>query len=271
MDTRFWGPSGWKLLHLLSVQEYKGERAVSMARFLETIPYILPCKFCRASLTDYYRQHPYSIGTADTRRLNPELDLPRWMVTIHNCVNGKLRKQGLHPAANPSYESVMQTYHKLRDAPWGQQLMLLWDFLFSVAYHHPTRAAHSSPMPDCPTDIHTCTDPCEQNKWNVLPSAQRMRWYRRFWLLLPAVLPPEMGMHWKRVQKHHPPVWSTARSMTAWLWRMRCGLESHFHDPYRTVCSRLAEYSSDCGAKKGGITCRKSMRGRRTRKNEVGK
>ena len=130
MDTRFWGPSGWKLLHLISF-EYSTESAWSMANFLETIPYILPCKFCRASLTDYYRQHPYRLHG----RMDPKLDLKKWMFTIHNCVNGKLRSQGLHPEADPTYAQVKKIYTQKKS--WDQHLLNLWDFLFSVAYHHP--------------------------------------------------------------------------------------------------------------------------------------
>ena len=93
MDTRFWGPSGWKLFHLITFEadhRTTSEHSVEFANFFETIPYILPCKFCRASLTDYYRQHPYQING----KMNLKLDLKKWMFTIHNCVNGKLRKQG---------------------------------------------------------------------------------------------------------------------------------------------------------------------------------
>ena len=86
MDTRFWGPSGWKLLHLITFDyKYSPENAVTYAQFFETIPYILPCKFCRASLTDYYREHPFK--TQDS--LTKNLDLKRWLYNIHNCVNDK--------------------------------------------------------------------------------------------------------------------------------------------------------------------------------------
>lgn len=252
MDTRFWGPSGWKLLHLASYA-YDEAFSPSYANFFETIPYVLPCKFCRASLTDYYRVHPYS----DEKGMIPTLDVKRWMYTIHNCVNGKLRKQGLHPEVNPTYASVTQYYRTLYAAPWGQQIQLLWDFLFAVAYHHPNVAVHSSPMPDCPKEV-TCSS--ERNKWNVLPHRQRMYWYRRFWVFLPAVFPQELREKWQEVEKTNPPATDTRQTMMAWLWRMRCGLDTAFHDPYRTVCHKIAIHSSDCGTRKGGITCRGKTR-----------
>ena len=104
MDTRFWGPSGWKLLHLICEDyQYSAENAVRYAEFFETIPYILPCKFCRASLTDYYRLHPYQLANS---HMSPTLDLSKWIYTIHNCVNDKLRKQGFCKKRNPSFSEV---------------------------------------------------------------------------------------------------------------------------------------------------------------------
>jgi hypothetical protein len=265
MDTRFWGPSGWKLFHLITFDyEHTPFSSVSLANFLETIPYILPCKFCRASLTDYYRQHPYR---SENGSMIPTLDLKKWMYTIHNSVNAKLRKQGLHPAADPTYAEVKKVYTTFQQASWEEQLLSFWDFLFSVAYHHPKEASFDSkPMPDCPEDVTTCKDPCEKNKWNVLHWKQRMYWYRRFWTFLPAVLPHEIAKRWEEVEKQNPPTLSCRRSALAWLWRMRCGLDSTFHDPYTSVCHRIKTYSSDCGKKSGAITCR---RHKGTRKNKT--
>lgn len=256
MDTRFWGPSGWKLLHLVAFDyRFSAENAITYADFFETIPYILPCKFCRSSLTDYYRKYPYAIPE---HGMIPTLNATKWMYQIHNSVNQKLRKQGLHPAANPSYTSVLQEYTRLSKSSWETQLTLLWDFLFAVAHHHPKESAHSSPMPDCPAITAIGKDQCERNKWNVLPWTHRMRWYKRFWVFLPAVLPDEIGRRWKEMETKTPMAWESRRSMMAWLWRMRCGLDTSFHDPYRSVCRHIATYSSDCGKKKGGVTCRKS-------------
>lgn len=261
MDTRFWGPSGWKLLHHIAfTYEYTAESAVLCAAFLETIPYILPCKFCRASLTDYYRQHPFALQNS---YMNPLLDLPKWMYQIHNCVNDKLRSQGLPTPPNPSFRQVKQLYAQHLQAPWQQQLTLFWDFLFSVGYHHPTqRQFYSKPMPECPPAAKRSIDPCERNKWNVLPVKQRVYWFRRFWALLPAVLPPAIASHWKRVEHSHPPTLRTRQETMNWLWRMRCALDTGFHDPYRAVCRQVSQHSSDCATQRGAFTCRSRSRSR---------
>jgi hypothetical protein len=255
MDTRFWGPSGWKLLHLITfTYQYSAENALSYASFFETLPYILPCKFCRSSLTDYYRAHPYDLPGEG---MNPTLDVPHWMFIIHNCVNHKLKSQGLNPNRDPTFSQVKEAYMQLMKSSWEDQLMLFWNFLFAVGYHHPKEAApHSQPMPNCPAGVARCKDPCEKNKWNVLSWRKRMHWFRRFWVFLPAVLPPEISSHWIAVEAKNPPTFSCRRSTMAWLWRMRCGLDSRFRDPYTTVCKAIAQHSSDCGKTYGAITCR---------------
>ena len=255
MDTRFWGPSGWKMLHLITFDyEYSPTNAITYAQFFESLPYILPCKFCRASLTDYYREYPFSTHV----NLDPALDLKRWMYNIHNCVNAKLRSQGLNPTKDPSFADVKKIYEKWLICGWQEQLSTFWDFLFAVAYNHPKEAAHhSSPMPDCPKEVYKCKDKCEKNKWNVLGVRDRIYWFRRFWAFLPAVLPREIAKNWEAVEKKNPPTLACRRSTLAWLWRMRCGLDTDFKDPYTSVCHKIKSFSSDCGKKKRAITCRK--------------
>ena len=256
MDTRFWGPSGWKMLHLITFDYQFETHAIAYAKFFESLPYILPCKFCRASLTDYYRQYPFL--NSNKTNMNPDLDLKKWMYNIHNCVNDKLRSQGLNPTPNPKYSDVKQFYDKWVKCDWYKQLSTFWDFLFAVAYNHPKETMiHSKPMPDCPKEVYKCKDKCEKNKWNVLGLNDKIYWFRQFWLFLPAVLPSEIAKKWKEVEKTNPPTLECRRSTLAWLWRMRCALDSKFKDPYTSICQKIASFSSDCGTRKQAITCRK--------------
>ena len=270
MDTRFWGPSGWKMLHLITfTYTYSAETAYTYSKFFETLPYILPCKYCRSSLSDYYVDHPYEISnhmhtqsqsqSQTNGMMNPILNLEKWMYTIHNCVNKKLTSQGLHHSPNPSFAQVKAYYTKLKRAPWHEQLALFWDFLFAVGYNHP-KETPSKPMPDCPPTIRSCKDKRELNKWNVLPLNDRITWYKRFWSLLPVVLPSPIAAQWKEVEAKHPPTLDSRKSILAWLWRMRCGLDGGFKDPYTSVCKKIASYSSDCGTSRYGKTCRKNKR-----------
>jgi hypothetical protein len=261
MDTRFWGPSGWKLLHMISFNyEYSVENSYVFANFFETIPFILPCKFCRSSLTDFYKKYPYRLEDNNGKEgtMNPLLDVKKWMYNIHNCVNGKLRAQGLYPSSNPTYANVREYYNKLLTCDWSQYMVLFWDFLFAVAYAHPREMmSHSKPMPECPKEAYTCKDECEKNKWNVLCFKRRRFWFRRFWAYLPGVLPGELSHKWITAEKRNPIRLDCRRSILAWLWRMRCQLDTKFSDPYTSICKRIATFSSDCGSKKTAITCRR--------------
>ena len=54
MDTRFWGPDGWKLLHSITenyptVPDKKNKDLYR--KFFLSLPYVLPCVYCRKSLT----------------------------------------------------------------------------------------------------------------------------------------------------------------------------------------------------------------------------
>lgn len=270
MDTRFWGPSGWKLLHLISFDyTYSATNAITYASFFETIPYILPCKYCRTSLTDYYREHPFQI---ENTGLSPTLDLKKWLYTIHNCVNQKLRTQGLYHSSNPSFVYVKKVYERLLECSWEQQMAICWDFLFAVGYHHPKEMTrHNVPMPDCPKEVYRCKKQCEKNKWNVLPLKWRMYWFKRFWAFLPAVLPVSIALHWKAAEKIHHPTLECRRSTMAWLWRIRCTMDSNFKDPYTIICKKIAGYSSDCGHKKRGITCRRIKKQSNKRRKTIKK
>jgi hypothetical protein len=255
MDTRFWGPSGWKMLHLITFSyTYSPINTIVYSDFFETIPYILPCKFCRASLTDYYRKYPFS-------KTDKGFDIKKWLYNIHNCVNDKLRKQGLNPSSNPKYEDIKEFYNKWINCNWEKQLSTFWDFLFAVAYNHPKETInYSTPMNECPKEIYKCKDKCEKNKWNVLGLKDRIFWFNRFWSFLPAVLPEEIAKLWKEVENKNPPTLECRRSSLAWLWRMRCRLDSNFKDPYTSICKKVASHSSNCSSNKKAYTCRRKKK-----------
>jgi len=110
--------------------------------------------------------------------------------------------------------------------------------------------------------VYKCKDKCEKNKWNVLPLCDKIYWFKRFWAFLPVVLPEEISKKWKEIE--NPPTLKCRRSTLAWLWRMRCGLDSNFKDPYTSICKKITAYSSDCGKNKKAITCRKRKKTRMT-------
>lgn len=120
MDTRFWGPSGWQLFHLIAFRSKHPEEVLLMMKD------ILPCKFCRESTRQF------------THELPLQGDPAVWLYNLHNKVNEKLRKQALedpnviNPGQDPTFEEVKKKYDslKLTNVP-GR------DFLFSIAINYP--------------------------------------------------------------------------------------------------------------------------------------
>lgn len=245
MDTKFWGPSGWKLLHSLTFTYEPGRQKIAMKAWLATLPYVLPCKFCRASLTDYFRADDPDAATES------QDDLARFMWRIHSRVNEKLRSQGQTIPKDPTFKEIEQHYLLATTRqPKDCESFPGWDFLFSVAYNHPL-SSQGKPMPDAAPLSH---DDEELNKWNMLPARRRMKWWRRFWVLLPAVMPKAWAEAW--ISAKEKPRLDNKRSAISWLWRLRCNF-SHGADPYRAVCSRLAAHASGCSKSTRARTCRR--------------
>ena len=116
MDTRFWGPSGWQLLHLIAAEDLHTPHKKDL--FLAQ-QYILPCRFCRESTIEFM--------SSDYKYREPA---DRWLYDLHNRVNKKLRDQ----CADPTFSDIKQHYldllEKTPNAPPGM------DFLFCVVYNY---------------------------------------------------------------------------------------------------------------------------------------
>lgn len=121
IDTRFWGPSGWELFHLIAFKSPDAKKVLS------DMPNILPCPFCRESTTKFVAKHPI------------HKPYGKWLYHIHNMVNDKLRTQCaddpnvINPGEDPAYEEVKKRY----DAMTKPTAVPGRDFLMSVAYNYP--------------------------------------------------------------------------------------------------------------------------------------
>ena len=82
MDTKYWGPSGWRLLHLITFTYDPKNKAVES--LFRSLPFVLPCKFCRSSLHEYMEDEPLEPA------LKSKEALSRWLNKIHCMVNAKL-------------------------------------------------------------------------------------------------------------------------------------------------------------------------------------
>ena len=126
MDTRFWGPSGWQLFHLVAEGSRDPDILSNMSR-------ILPCKFCRESTQSFIHTHPLKKGE----------NAGRWLYEIHRMVNHKLVEQAktdpsvILPEPDPTYDDVHLKYQELlKKKPHGVPGR---DFLFAIAYNYPEK------------------------------------------------------------------------------------------------------------------------------------
>jgi len=140
MDTRFWGPSGWQLFHLIAFRSPHPEELLLM------IKDILPCKFCRESTKQFTHELPMTS--------NPG----KWLYDLHNKVNNKLRTQCkddpavINPGPDPSFEDVKKIYMSMKPTSIPGR-----DFLFSVAINYPD-SPEETDMATQRTFMHTLSD-----------------------------------------------------------------------------------------------------------------
>ena len=144
MDTRFWGPSGWKFLHLLAemmpVKLNKSEQT-TMKEFMLSWRELLPCKYCRKSFTKYTTSYPID------PHLETRLALTRWLWVIHNKVNNKLRRQGYCSYDNPEFQLIQELYQNLAgntNNPIRLLMELGHDFLGSIIINY-SAYVHNNP------------------------------------------------------------------------------------------------------------------------------
>jgi Erv1 / Alr family len=245
MDTRYWGPSGWRLLHLVTFADPSPKLA---EEFFHLIAFVLPCKYCRASFSQYLEEEA------------PKQPYSKWLWRVHNKVNAKLRSQNLPVCADPPFSAVAKIYKERLAAGCTRVQFDGWEFLFSIAENHPLSrsARHSAPMPDAPATAAGLT-PLEKNRWNLLTPEERMPYYKKFWELLPRVLPfPE----WQEAWSGAPQLNTESRDSTVKsLWHIRCHLEKELdqlnNTDFSSLCQELRSHRSGCGKhKRGGKTCR---------------
>ena len=61
MDTRFWGPPGWKLIHQVAYKYPINPTEIEKLDygiFYSNLAFVLPCKYCRNSFTKYLKNLP---------------------------------------------------------------------------------------------------------------------------------------------------------------------------------------------------------------------
>jgi hypothetical protein len=131
MDTKFWGPDGWRLLHTITYL-YPEKPTLEIKKlykeFFNALKDILPCRYCRASFNQYIHELPIEPALSSTKKLR------LWLYRIHNKVNNKLRKQGLLTTENPTLAYVDSIY--IGNLDMNLEDIIGWDFIYSIIYNY---------------------------------------------------------------------------------------------------------------------------------------
>jgi|TARA_B110000967_G_C18843573_1_gene540721 hypothetical protein len=233
MDTRFWGPSGWKILHLVAYG-YPDKPSLkdkqNYGLFFNSLKYILPCKYCRISLVKYYKQLPVE------ENLQSKETLILWIYNIHNKVNNKLRKQGLLKTSNPTKQEVDNIYKPLIEEPCQ---IPGWDFIYCMIFNFP------------------------KDKDNV--SLDRLNGYITFFTYIGKVIPcNKYSTEFKKVIKLDPIEnnFDSNKNLVNWLYRINCKIDTKIGNSqksYKRICSVYNSHKTKACSKKnhkGKSTCR---------------
>lgn len=236
MDTRFWGPSGWKLLHLIAYNYPTNPTLYDKQKFgifYNNLKYVLPCKYCRLSLTSFMEDIPVE------KHMESKRQLTTWVYKIHNKVNEKLRGQGLLKESDPPLKEVDKIYEELLKKKCE---LPGWDFLYCVAFNYP------------------------KTKSNI--SFDKMQHYIIFFKLLGQVIPcPKYRKLYNKYTKtdNIEDYLDSGRNLTKWLHNINCCIDKELDKEsksYKRVCFVVELHRSRACSKKyhKGNTCRKKTK-----------
>ena len=162
MDTRFWGPDGWKIFH--SIAEGYPDKPTNDERymygcFFKCLRFVLPCIYCRISFKEYSEK----LQVDD--HLDSKESLTKWMYNMHNLVNDKLRTQGFLHENDPSYVDIKTKYKNFISEVNKSNCTHMpgWDFIYCIYFNYPEKFDEDA--------------------------MERIVGYAQFLLLLPHVLP----------------------------------------------------------------------------------
>ena len=107
MMTSIWGPAMWHALHTISFDypvHPTNEEKKHYKEFIESLKYVLPCKYCRLNLTNNLKIYPIRECHMKNRDT-----FSRYVYSLHEIINKMLgKKSGL------SYCDVRETYEHFR-------------------------------------------------------------------------------------------------------------------------------------------------------------
>ena len=236
MDTRFWGPPAWILLHTLAYH-YNPNLKLEYRLFFDNLKYVLPCIYCRASFIEYTERLPI-----DTYLDNRD-DLFKWLYEIHNMVNDKLRSQGLVNWENPSLEEITQIYSQisidLNLCKTRDKSIMGWNFLYCVAFVYPENGK----------------DIAQTNQYHG---------YLTFFNILGKILPGNYKLLYNEYLSNNQIIIAldSRQSLKKWVYTLERFMNAYFKihcDTFVDIEDLIESYRAGCGGKTKDTkpTCRR--------------
>jgi hypothetical protein len=107
MITSVWGPPLWHYLHTMSFNYPVNptlEDKKHYMHFVQSLKYVLPCKYCRINLKTNFKQLPLKICDMKNRET-----FSRYIYNLHELIN-----KMLHKKSNLTYCDVRERYEHFR-------------------------------------------------------------------------------------------------------------------------------------------------------------
>ena len=239
MDTRFWGPPAWVLLHSITYL-YDPKLINEYELFFTTIQNILPCIYCRDSYTEYLERLPIKPFLLSGR-------LFEWLYRIHNMVNNKLRQQGLITTHNPTLSEMRNKYKDITESlnvcKMREHSVMGWNFLYCIAFVYP------------------------ENGTSIVQTSH-FSGYMIFFSLLSKLLPVSGGLrsvYNKYISKHSFYAALSCRDiLKKWVYDLEKIMDKNQRvecKPLNQISEIIEQYRSGCGGKKTDTqpTCRRTL------------
>lgn len=121
MEKSFWGPSTWCMIHIIACS-YQFNYVNSFKQFIQSLPFLLPCEYCRKHLQGNLQTLPLTETSLSNNK-----NLFMWTYFLHDLVNKQLKKK-----PSPAYPIAENYYFKGSLDPhfWGH---CFWRAIHSFA------------------------------------------------------------------------------------------------------------------------------------------
>jgi len=237
MDTRFWGPDGWKLFHSITAGYPNNPTAddkYMYSSFFKCLRFVLPCIYCRISFKEYG-----DVLSID-KFLDSKKSLCNWLFQIHNMVNNKLRNQGLLHDHDPDFNDIYVKYNNYIDEINKSNCTHMpgWDFIYCIYFNYPEKFDEDA--------------------------IERIVGYAQFLLILPNVLPFKSAKTSMLSFKYNLSENLMARdSAKELIYHMEKHVKTAINCncvSFSKRCNIIENYRAGCKKNKDGVgTCRKVL------------